>query len=140
MPILSAMGNNIVLQGPAGSGQHTKLCNQIVIAGAMMGICEAIAYAKSSGLDPTTVLKSIGSGAAQSWLLANLGPRIINGDFEPGFYVKHFIKDMQIALDEAHAMGLDAQALALAKSLYEETARAGHADEGTQALYKRYAR
>jgi len=132
------MGKNIVRQGGPGSGQHAKLVNQIAIAGTMMGVCEALAYARRAGLDRATVLESIGSGAAGSWSLTNLAPRIIRGDFEPGFYVKHFIKDMTLALEAAAEMDLDARGLALARDLYEEVARAGLADKGTQALYKRY--
>jgi 3-hydroxyisobutyrate dehydrogenase len=138
LPVLSTMGKNVVYQGGPGSGQHTKLVNQIVIAGTMMGVCEAIAYARRAGLDPDSVLTSIGSGAAGSWSLTNLAPRIIRGDFEPGFYVKHFIKDMTLALEAARAMDLDLRGLGLACDLYEQTARAGFADKGTQALYKRY--
>ena len=137
-PLFDLMGQNIVHQGPAGSGQHTKMCNQIAIANNMVGVCEAIAYARRAGLDPQTVLKSIESGAAGSWSLSNLAPRIVGGDFEPGFYIKHFIKDMTIADDAAAAMGLDAEGLKLAKRLYERLAEQGHGDRGTQALYKRY--
>jgi 3-hydroxyisobutyrate dehydrogenase len=138
LPVLNLMGKNVVRQGGPGSGQHAKLCNQIAIAGTMMGVCEALAYARGAGLDGATVLESIGSGAAGSWSLTNLAPRIIRGDFEPGFYVKHFIKDMTLALEAAAQMKLDARGLALALELYEEVARAGLGDKGTQALYKRY--
>lgn len=138
LPILETMGKNIVYQGAAGAGQHTKMCNQIAIASNMMGVCEALAYAESAGLDPKTVLGSIESGAAGSWSLSNLGPRIIAGNFEPGFYVKHFIKDMGIALESAEAMGLDTHGLRLAKSLYERLAASGGEDFGTQALYQIY--
>ncbi|MBD2848546.1 NAD(P)-dependent oxidoreductase [Paenibacillus sp. IB182496] len=138
LPILEAIGQNIVYQGPAGAGQHTKMANQIAIASTMMGVVEAIRYAEKAGLDPNTVLRSIESGAAGSWSLSNLGPRMIKGDFEPGFYVKHIIKDMSIALESAEALGLEAHGLALAKSLYERLASAGEADSGTQALYKLY--
>ncbi|MBW7461751.1 NAD(P)-dependent oxidoreductase, partial [Paenibacillus sepulcri] len=137
-PIFEAIGTNIVYQGPAGSGQHTKMCNQIAIASNMLGVTEAIRYAEKAGLDPDTVLKSIGSGAAGSWSLSNLAPRMIKGDFDPGFYVKHFIKDMGIALESAEAMGLQAHGLSLAKSLYERLAASGEENSGTQALYKLY--
>lgn len=137
-PILSLMGKNIVLQGPAGSGQHTKMCNQIAIASNMIGVCEAIVYAEKAGLDPANVLKSIEAGAAGSWSLSNLAPRMIGGDFAPGFYIKHFIKDMNIALEAAKEMGLSTPGLELAKSLYEELAKQGEAESGTQALYKWY--
>lgn len=137
-PIFGLMGENIVYQGSAGAGQHTKMCNQIAIASNMMGVCEALAYAKTSGLDPETVLKSIETGAAGSWSLSNLGPRMIAGDYEPGFFVKHFIKDMGIALSSAEEMGLQTPGLALAKSLYEELSDLGYDDKGTQILYQYY--
>ncbi len=139
-PILGLMGTNIVRQGGAGAGQHTKMCNQIAIASNMIGVCEAIAYAKKAGLDPSTVLKSIESGAAGSWSLSNLAPRMIAGNFAPGFYVKHFIKDMNIALEAAQEMGLMTPGLQLAKSLYEELAAMGEEDSGTHALYKLFVR
>ncbi len=138
LPLFELMGKNIVYQGPAGSGQHTKMCNQIAIASGMMGVCEALAYAGQSGLDAATVLESIESGAAGSWSLSNLGPRMIKGDFEPGFYVKHFIKDMIIASESAKSMDLDTPGLDLAKSLYEKLAEQGGSDDGTQALFKVY--
>lgn len=136
LPILELMGVNIVRQGPAGAGQYTKMCNQIAIATNMIGVCEALVYAKKAGLDPATVLKSIASGAAGSWSLSNLAPRIIAGDYEPGFYVKHFIKDMNIALESAAEMGLDMPGLSLARKLYGQLADMGCGDKGTQALYK----
>ncbi|MBN3553745.1 NAD(P)-dependent oxidoreductase [Fictibacillus nanhaiensis] len=138
-PIFSKMGTNVVYQGKAGSGQHTKMCNQIAIASGMMGVCEAILYAEKAGLDPENVLKSIESGAAGSWNLSNLGPRILKGDFAPGFYVKHFIKDMNIALKSAEEMGLLTPGLQLAKKLYDELAEMGEENSGTHALYKRLA-
>lgn len=135
-PLLELLGTNIVHQGGPGAGQHTKMCNQIAIASNMVGVCESLAYAEAAGLDPQTVLASIASGAAGSWSLSNLGPRIIAGNFEPGFYVKHFIKDMGIALEAAKEMGLDTPGLALAESLYRRLADKGFEDKGTQALYK----
>lgn len=138
-PILSVMGENIVLQGKIGSGQYTKMCNQIAIASNMMGVCEAIIYAEKAGLDPETVLKSIKNGAAGSWSLSNLAPRIINNDFEPGFYVKHFIKDMKIAIDSAEEMNLKLPGLELSKSLYDKLALKGEENSGTQALYKLFS-
>ncbi|ULL16675.1 NAD(P)-dependent oxidoreductase [Paenibacillus sp. H1-7] len=138
MPVFQALGTNIVYQGMAGAGQHTKMCNQIAIASNMMGVCEALAYAKKAGLDQSTVLKSIESGAAGSWSLSNLGPRIIGGHFGPGFYIKHFIKDMGIALQAAEEMGLDIYGLKQAKELYERLAELGEENSGTQALYKIY--
>lgn len=139
-PILERLGTNIVRQGGAGAGQHTKMCNQIAIATNMIGVCEAMAYAKRAGLDPFKVLESIAKGAAGSWSLSNLAPRMLSGDFAPGFYVKHFIKDMKIALEEAERMNLPLPGLALAKQMYEELAQAGEENSGTQALYKRYIR
>jgi 3-hydroxyisobutyrate dehydrogenase len=138
-PIFSLMGSNVVYQGKAGSGQHTKMCNQIAIASGMIGVCEAILYAEKAGLDPETVLKSIESGAAGSWSLSNLAPRMLKGDFAPGFYVKHFIKDMTIALNSAEEMGLVTPGLSLTKKLYEELAEMGEENSGTHALYKRLA-
>jgi 3-hydroxyisobutyrate dehydrogenase len=137
LPVFELMGQNIVYQGKAGAGQHTKMCNQIAIASGMIGVCEAVIYAEKAGLDPNTVLKSIESGAAGSWSLSNLAPRIINGNFEPGFYVKHFIKDMKIALKSAGEMGILTPGLQLAKDLYEELAEMGEENSGTHALYKR---
>lgn len=138
LPLLEVMGKNIVYQGPAGSGQHTKMANQIAIASGMIGVCEAMAYAKRSGLDPETVLQSIGGGAAGSWSLSNLAPRMIAGDFDPGFYIKHFIKDMGIALEASEGMGLKTPGLGLAETLYQKLARQGGEENGTQALYKLY--
>lgn len=135
-PILETMGENIVYQGPAGSGQHTKMCNQIAIASNMIGVAEAMVYAKKSGLNPETVLKSITTGAAGSWSLSNLAPRMIAGNFEPGFFIKHFIKDMGIALEEAKAMDMKAPGLQLAMELYRELAEQGEENSGTQAIYK----
>lgn len=137
-PLFEIMGKNIVLQGGAGAGQHTKMCNQIAIASGMVSICEALAYAKKSGLDPETVLKSIESGAAGSWSLSNLAPRVLKDDFAPGFFVKHFLKDMRIAIESAERMKLDLPGLALAKSLYDKLAAEGGENDGTQALFKLY--
>lgn len=138
LPILECIGSNIVHQGPAGSGQHTKMSNQIAIASNMIGVTEAISYAKRAGLDPDKVLQSISSGSAGSWSLSNLVPRMVKGDFEPGFYIKHFIKDMKIALDEMEKMGMEAPGLTLSKSLYDGLAEAGEENSGTQALFKHY--
>jgi 3-hydroxyisobutyrate dehydrogenase len=135
-PLLNLLGTNIVYQGKAGAGQHTKMCNQIAIASNMIGVCEALIYAEKAGLNPESVLKSITTGAAGSWSLSNLAPRMLNGNFEPGFYIKHFIKDMNIALDEAEHMEMQVPGLALAKSLYEQLAEIGEENSGTQALYK----
>ncbi len=138
LPLFEVIGKNILLQGPAGAGQHTKMCNQIAIASGMMGICEALAYASGAGLDSQRVLESIGSGAAASWSLSNLAPRILRRDFSPGFFVKHFIKDMKIAIDAAEEMGLELPGLDLACRLYDKLASQGGGDCGTQALYKLY--
>jgi 3-hydroxyisobutyrate dehydrogenase len=137
-PILEKMGKNIILQGGPGAGQYTKMCNQMVIATGMIGICEALAYAEKTGLSPEKVLKTIETGAAGSWSLSNLAPKMIAGNFEPGFYVKHFIKDMTIALESAEEMGLLTPGLKLAKDLYEKLAEIGEENSGTQALYKLY--
>ena len=114
------------------------MANQIAIASTMMGVCESIRYAEKAGLDPRTVLQSIENGAAASWSLSNLAPRMMNGDFAPGFYVKHFIKDMTIALESCENIGLSANGLTLAKSLYDQLAKDDGEDFGTQALYKMY--
>lgn len=134
MPLLSILGQNIVYQGQAGSGQHTKMCNQITIAGTMIGVCESLLYAHKSGLDATTVLKSIGGGAAACWTLANLAPRIIDRDFEPGFYVEHFVKDMEIALDACREMNISLPGLSLVHQLYRGVMAQGNGRKGTQAL------
>ena len=134
--IFAAMGTNIRYQGGAGCGQHTKMANQIAISGCVAAVCEAIAYAKRCGLDPQDMFDAISTGAAGSWQLTNNGQKIINGDYAPGFYVKHFIKDMNIALDEAQARDLDLTVLHMVRDKYDELAAQGGADEGTQALIK----
>ncbi len=137
-PLFNLMGKNIGLLGSAGAGQHTKMSNQIAIANGMMGICEAMAYAEKASLDPMAVIACIENGAAGSWSLSNLAPRFLKGDFAPGFYVKHFIKDMGIALESAKEMDLDLPGLTLAHKLYQLLASQGGEDFGTQALYKLY--
>ena len=134
MPCWQAMGKTIVHQGGPGAGQHTKMVNQTLIATNMIGVCEALLYGSKAGLDLERVMQSVGSGAAGSWSLSNLGPRIIQRDFAPGFFVEHFIKDMGIALDEAKRLGLCLPGLALANQLYLALAAQGHARDGTQAL------
>lgn len=134
MPCWQAMGKTIVYQGPAGSGQHTKMVNQILIATNMIGVCEALLYGFKAGLDLNVVLQSVGPGAAGSWSLSNLGPRIINNNFDPGFFVEHFIKDMRIALSEANRLGLALPGLALANQLYVALQAQGHGRDGTHAL------
>lgn len=133
-PCWDAMGKTIVHQGGPGAGQHTKMVNQTLIATNMIGVCEALLYAYKAGLDLNTVMESVASGAAGSWSLSNLGPRIINGNFDPGFFVEHFIKDMGIALAEAKRMNLSLPGLALAHQLYVALAAQGHARDGTHAL------
>lgn len=134
--VFAAMGTNIRYQGGAGCGQHTKMANQIAISGCVAAVCEAIAYAKRCGLGPQDMFDAISTGAAGSWQLTNNGQKIINGDYAPGFYVKHFIKDMNIALDEAQARDLDLTVLHMVRDKYDELAAQGGADEGTQALIK----
>jgi 3-hydroxyisobutyrate dehydrogenase len=134
MPLFQILGKNIVHQGGPGAGQHTKMCNQIVISGTMVGVCESLVYARQAGLDPEQMLKSIRSGAAGCWSLENLAPRVLKGDFEPGFIVEHFIKDMGIALNEAQRMGLAMPGLALVHQLYLALQAQGHGRRGTQAL------
>ncbi len=134
-PLFERLGKIILLQGGAGSGQHTKMCNQIVIAGSMIGVCESLLYATRAGLDPQAMLGAISKGAAGCWSLDNLAPRILKGDFAPGFMIDHFVKDMGIALEESRRMGLDLPGLALVNGLYAGAAAKGHGREGTQALF-----
>lgn len=138
MPLFEAMGTNINYQGNAGAGQHCKLANQILIAGALSGVCEALAYVKAKGLDADTVLKSLSSGAAGSAQLTNLGPKIVKEDYAPGFFMKHFIKDMKLALIESNMSGLDLGILSQALANCEELEAEGFGDLGTQALAKYY--
>ena len=133
-PCWDVMGKTIVHQGSAGAGQHTKMVNQILIATNMIGVCEALLYGYKAGLDLPTVLESVGSGAAGSWSLSNLGPRIMNNHFDPGFFVEHFIKDMGIALAEAKQMGLSLPGLALSHQLYLAVQAQNHGRDGTHAL------
>ncbi|MEK3764814.1 NAD(P)-dependent oxidoreductase [Solibacillus sp. FSL K6-4121] len=137
-PVFEVFGQNIIYQGEAGNGQHTKMCNQIAIASGMIGVCESMAYGLKAGLSMDDVLRSITAGAAGSWSLSNLAPRILQGNLEPGFYIKHIIKDMKIALDEAERMNLQLPGLALAKSMYDQLLEEGYGDNGTQALVEFY--
>ncbi len=139
-PLLELLGTTIVHQGPAGSGQHTKMVNQTLIATGMIGVCEALLYAVKAGLDPETVLESVSGGAAGSWSLSNYAPRMLRGDFAPGFFVEHFIKDMGIALEEARRMDLALPGLALAHELYLSLRAQGGGRDGTQALIRSLAR
>ena len=138
LPIFEAMGKTICYFGKAGSGQYAKMSNQIAIASNMMGVCEAVAYAKKCGLNPHDLLNVISTGAAGSWSLSNLAPRMLKGDFAPGFFIKHFIKDMKIAIESAKEMNLDLPGLVLAERLYEKLAKEGYENDGTQALLKYY--
>jgi 3-hydroxyisobutyrate dehydrogenase len=133
-PVWSTLGKTFVRQGGAGAGQHTKMANQVLIATCMIGVCEALLYGWRAGLDLDTMLQSVASGAAGSWSLSNYGPRIIAGNFEPGFFVEHFIKDMAIALDEARRMGLSLPGLGLAQQLYLSVQANGWGKKGTQSL------
>lgn len=138
LPVLEKLGKTIVYQGAAGSGQYTKLCNQIAIAATMLSVCESMAFAKAAGLDPSRVLESITTGAANSWPLSQLMPRALRGDYEPGFSVKHFTKDLAIALGCAQRLHVELPGLALAKRLYDELAESGAGEKGTQVLLRRY--
>ena len=134
-PLFQLLGQNISYMGGPGAGQHTKMCNQILIAGTMIGVSESLLYAeKAGGLDQDAVINIIGSGAASCWSINNLGPRIIRGDYDPGFFVEHFIKDMGIALQEAAAVDLSLPGLALVHQLYLAVKAQGHGRSGTQAL------
>ncbi|MDO4170886.1 MAG: NAD(P)-dependent oxidoreductase [Lachnospiraceae bacterium] len=138
MPLFEAMGTNINYQGKAGNGQHAKMANQILIAGALSGVCEALTYAKAKGLDLQTLLDSLSTGAAGSKQLDTFGPKIIDGDYEPGFFLKHFVKDMQLALIEANRSDLNLEMLSLVLSNYQILESQGYGDLGTQALMKLY--
>lgn len=133
-PIFDILGSSVILQGDAGAGQHTKMVNQIAIASNMIGVTEAIIYAEAAGLNPSRVLDSISGGAAGSWSLANLIPRVLKDDFSPGFFIKHFIKDMGIAISEAKQMGLELPGLTLAEKMYQTLAEQGLSEEGTLSL------
>jgi len=134
-PLFELMGKNISYMGPAGAGQHTKTCNQILVAGTMIGVCESLLYAVKLGLDQQAVIDIIGKGAAGSWAISNLGPRLVRGDFKTGFLVRHFIKDMGIALQESAAVSLSLPGLALVQQLYVAVMAQGHGESTTQALY-----
>jgi 3-hydroxyisobutyrate dehydrogenase len=140
LPLFSLLGKTIVHQGPPGAGQYTKLCNQVAIAATMLSVSESMALATAAGLDPTRVLESITSGAANSWPLSNLMPRALKGDFAPGFAVRHLVKDLRIAIDCAERLGLELHGLALARRLYEQLLAQGDGDQGTQVLLREYLR
>lgn len=137
-PVFAAMGKTIVLQGAPGTGQLCKLANQIGIASGMIAMAEALAFARATGLDLETTLRSISGGGASSWALLNLAPRVLKGDFAPGFYVKHFVKDIGLALDVCREQKVSLPGLELAAKLYAEVVAAGEGDAGTQALARRY--
>jgi 3-hydroxyisobutyrate dehydrogenase len=139
-PLLESMGKTIIHQGPAGAGQHTKMVNQTLIASGMVGVCEALLYAYKAGLDLETVLEAVGGGAAGSWSLSNYAPRMLKGDYAPGFMVEHFIKDMEITLAEARRMNLALPGLALAHELYLALRAQGGGRDGTQSLIRALAR
>ena len=138
VPIFEAMGSSVRYMGPAGSGQHTKMANQIAIAGTLAGVCEAIAYARAVGLDVDEVLSTISGGAAGSWQLSNNGPKSAHGDFAPGFFIKHFIKDMTLADGEARARDLPMPVLEKVLAMFRALEAQGYGDEGTQALIRAY--
>lgn len=138
LPYFRLMGANIRHMGKAGCGQYTKLVNQITLAGTMTGLCEGLAFAKGHGLDQKEVLEAISGGAAGSWSLTNYGPRILDGDFDPGFFVKHYIKDIKLAEESADEIELDLPALSLTRELYEEISEGGLGEAGTQSLYCLY--
>jgi 3-hydroxyisobutyrate dehydrogenase len=136
--IMEIMGSKIVLQGNAGAGQHTKMCNQIALASNMIGLMEYITYAQNCGLNPEKVIQSIGEGSAKSTAMGVYAPRIFTGDMQPGFYIKHFVKDLKIAIDECEKMQIDLPGLKLAYELYKKLEDNDHGDLGTQALIKLY--
>ena len=140
VPCLERMGKTLVYHGTVGSGQHAKMVNQTLIAGSMIGLCEALLYASRAGLEMQCVLASVERGAAGSWSLSNLAPRILQGDFKPGFMIEHFLKDLRIALEEADRMKIALPGLALVRQLYLAAAAQGHARDGTQALIHALAR
>lgn len=140
MPLLKCLGTNIIYEGGAGKGQHTKMANQIAIAGAMSGLCEAISYGKTMGLNTETMLQSISTGAAGSWQMSNLGPKILQEDFNPGFFIKHFIKDMKIALEESHHKDLSLPVLSDVLQMYIDLEKKNLGDLGTQGLIKHYGK
>lgn len=137
-PLFDLMGSTTVLQGGPGAGQYTKMCNQIAIAAGMLGVCESMHYAAAAGLDPARVMASIEHGAAGSWSLSNLMPRAISGDFAPGFKIKHMVKDLGIAVESAHRLGLDLPGLEKADELYRILEERGAGEDGTQALLRLY--
>lgn len=139
-PLFECMGKNIVYMGTAGYGQHTKAANQIAVAGATAAMTEAIVYAKAVGLEPEKMLAAIGAGAAGSWQISNMAPRVLKGDFAPGFFVKHFVKDMKIVKEEIESRGGTLEMLDAVLELYKNMMELGYENDGTQALIKRYGK
>lgn len=138
MPVFEALGTNIIYEGAAGCGQHTKMANQIALTGCIAGVCEAITYARKTGLDIQTMLDSISAGAAGSWQMSNMAPRMLKGDFNPGFFIKHYIKDMNIATEEGREAGADLSISEAVLAIYKDLEAKGLGDLGTQALLKHY--
>lgn len=138
LPILKVVGSTINYVGPSGNGQHTKMTNQIALAGAISGVCEALTYANAVGLDPQTMLNCISQGAAGSWQMKNMAPRIMNDDLNPGFYIKHYVKDMLIAKEQIQQKDIDLDILNTVLSMYQSLEKEGFGDLGTQALIKYY--
>ena len=138
MPVLSRLGKSIVHQGPAGSGQRTKIVNQILVAANTLGMCEALHFAERAGLDTQRVLEAVGGGAAASWSIQVLAPRVLKGDFDPGFIVEHLVKDLRIARDDAHELGELLPLVDLCLARYEALVAAGHGRKGTQGVYLLY--
>ncbi len=138
MPLFDALGTNTIYEGGAGFGQHTKIANQIALSGVIASVCEALAYAGAVGLDTQTMLGSISAGAAGSWQMSNMAPRILKGDFAPGFFIKHYIKDMNIASEEAKRAGISLEILDDVRRMYQDLAQRGMGDLGTQALMRYY--
>ncbi|OJF96496.1 NAD(P)-dependent oxidoreductase [Alkalibacterium sp. 20] len=134
--LLELFSSSLMLHGPAGSGQHTKMANQIMVAGTMTGLVEMLVYAEKAGLNLEKVIKTVGGGAAGNWSLENYAPRILKKDYSPGFFVKHFIKDLNIALEESGKMQLNLPATKLAKNLYDQLSQDGYDESGTQSLIK----
>lgn len=138
LPLFEAMGSSVIYEGKAGSGQHVKMANQIAIAGAVSGVCEAVAYTRAMGVDTDTMIKTISGGAAGSWQLKNLGPKMASGDFAPGFFIKHFIKDMKIAIGQSEKAGLDLEVLKTVCKMYEQLEQQGKGENGTQGIIEHY--
>ncbi len=139
-PLFEAMGKNIVHEGKAGAGQHVKMANQIVVAANTLGVCEAISYTKAMGIDPEIMLKTIETGAAASWQVSNNGPKMCKEDFAPGFFIKHFVKDMKIALDECRDKGIRLPVLEEVCAMYVDMENSSQGDLGTQAIIKKYSK